>query len=291
MALALQLVAEAHNAEVVSQALVILQARPAPEQRPALMTAYRYFEAQARRRDPGAAVRTALLKTLRPLARLEDRALAEQAVATYEFLLGEVAGDLRAAGLLLLAEIEPELAGYHAVRLLHDRHTSIMSGQPASTAARLLASQGQALPLYAFVSQPLGAEPSNWPVGEVVAEALRGLMALPTSLLVELVTRYRASRDEILLLGLFDLLLAHPSRSEQLPTLLAFLRETDLLTLYRSLAMTLATSHDEALIDALRGLAATERQPTKLALLREALALRAEVAAPGRRRRGVRGAG
>jgi hypothetical protein len=46
-----------------------------------------------------------------------------------------------------------------------------------------------------------------------VAECLRSLTDLPASLLPSLVERFRESDDEIVLLGLFDLLLAHAARA------------------------------------------------------------------------------
>jgi hypothetical protein len=233
-----------------------------------LAARYAFCDANGARRDPGGTLRAALLRALRPIADADDLPLLERAVTTYEFLYGEAAGDLRAAGLLTLNQVDDELAGYHAVRLLTDEHTSTMSGEPAVTAVRLLAAQRQFLPLYAYVTRAGGT------IGDVTAECLRTLTALPPSLLREVVERYRESQDEIVLLGLFDLLLAHPAGGSYRDLLIVFLRTTPLLNIYRYLVTTLVAGRHEEMIGQLRALAEVERHPGKAALLREALALR-----------------
>jgi hypothetical protein len=278
-ALAARLLETERNAEVVLAALAVLAEASDPTRRPALLRAYAYYDANPARRDGGGPVRAAILKALRPIALPEDTPLLERAAATYEFLFGEVAGDLRAAALLALARVDDALAGYHAVRLLSDRHTSIMSGEPAVTAVRTLAAQGQTLPLYAYVAQV------QEPIGDVAAECLRSLTALPASLLPALIERYRESTDEIVLLGLFDLLLAHETRAAHHAFILDFLSATGLYTLYRSLVATLVASRDETLIAALTAMAEVERNPRKLEMLREALALATPPDSGGRRRR------
>jgi hypothetical protein len=56
-------------------------------------------------------------------------------------------GFLRAGALLILNELDDSLAGFEATRLLVDGLTDPMSGEPALTAVRALASQGQAAAL------------------------------------------------------------------------------------------------------------------------------------------------
>ena len=147
-AYAVRLLDKERDVDVVLAALAVIAEREDPTLRPALLRKYAYCDANGMRRDPGGTVRIAL-RALRPIALPEDVALFERAVSTYEFLFGEATGDLRAAGLLALDEADAVLAGYHCVRLLDDPYTSIMSGEPASTAVRVLASQKQLLPLYA----------------------------------------------------------------------------------------------------------------------------------------------
>jgi hypothetical protein len=267
-AYALRLVERQRNVEVVLAALAVLMKRDDPALRPLYLRRYAYYDSNGVRRDPGGTLRIALLKALRSYVLPEDAPLAERAATTYEYLYGEAAGDLRAAGLLVLNEADDRLAGYHCVRLLTDEHTSLLSGEPALTAARLLAAQGQLLPLYAYVSR------AERGVSDVVAESLRSLSPMPASLLPPLVERYRASDDEIVLLGLFDLLLAHETHADYTGFIFDFLRATPLLNIYRYLVNTLVASRDNALIAALEQLAAAETNRDKAETLREALAHR-----------------
>lgn len=256
------------DATVIKAALAVLAAGEYPGLRPLLLGKFRYFAADPARRDQGGGIRSLILHTLRPLVRPDDIPLLERAASTYEFLFGEAAGDLRAAALLTLNEVDDRLASFHCVRLLIDPHTSIMSGEPAATAVRILAAQGQPLPLYAYLIREQAG------VADVLAECLRNLTALPASLLPPLVERYLASDDEIVLLGLFDLLLARPDRAEYQPALLAFLRATTLYNSYRYLISAIVASREEPFIAALAALLPIERDRQKHALLEEALALR-----------------
>lgn len=265
---AAQLFRSGRDVDVIRAALAVLATGEDRSLRPLLLEKYQYCEEDGVRRDPGGTIRIAVLRALRPLARGADVALLERAVATYEFLYGEATGDLRAAALVTLNDVDDVLAGYHSVRLLTDQYTSIMSGEPAVTAVRVLASQGQLLPLYAYVTR------EGEGVADVLAESLRSLTALPASLVPPLVERYRQSEDEIVLLGLFDLLLAHGARATFAGFLLDFLRTTTLDTIYRSLVSALIASRDEGLIAPLLALAEAEEDATKAAILREALTLR-----------------
>src|SRR5690242_18678415 len=194
---ALDLLAKEHGIQIVSAALaVILAAPPRPAARPILLQVYAYYDADGVKRDPGCDLRVAVLTALQPLAQGDDADLAERAVTTYEFLpptRAESAGELRAAGLLLLAGLDPERARYHAVRLLVDPHTSRMSGRPAVDAVRLLADHGQVLPLYQVAMDPRGG------VSEVIAACLQNLAEVPPSILAGLVARYSDSPDDLLL--------------------------------------------------------------------------------------------
>lgn len=267
-AFAARLVEVERNVDVVLGALAVLEERPDPTLRPLLLRRYAHYNHDGARRDPAGTLRVALLRALRLLVLPEDAPLLEQAATTYEFRFGESAADLRAAGVLTLNEVDGTLAGYHAVRLLTDQHTNIMSGEPALTAARVLAAQGQTLALYAYASR---SEPS---IPDVVAEALRSLTNVPASLLPALVERYGGSEDEIVLLGLFDLLLGHPARPRYLEFLYEFLRTTRLHNLERYLASALVALRDESVVAELARMAASQRDRAKAELLREALALR-----------------
>ena len=263
--LALRWVAKERNADTVIAAASVLEAAADERARVALLARYEELDQNGARRDPGGAIRIALLRSLAPIAWPDDAALFARAASTYEHRYGEVAGDLRAAGLLGLSEVDRNLAGFHAVRLLHDQHTSPMSGEPAVTAARVLAGIGQPLPLYAAVIRDSGL------TGEVVGECLRGLTELPASLVPPLIDRYHDNRDEVVLLGLYDLLLQHPAHAGFMPVVRDFLRTTTLIDLYRSLVATLIAGRDPVWQNELKRQAAVEKHPAKAEILRDAL--------------------
>ena len=253
------------NVDVVLAALRVLELRKHPELRHILLRRYAYYDAHGVRRDPGAVLRKAILDALRAVLAFDDRALLERAATTYEFLFGEAAGDLRASALLALNDLDPIVAGYHCVRLLTDQYTSIMSGEPATTAARVLAAAQQHLPLYAYAMR------EEQGVADVVAECLRHLDGLPASLLPAVVDKFRVSDNEIILLGLFDLLLAHAAGVDYLGILFEFLRRTTLYNLYRYLVFELVARREQ--LEELRTLVESEEDYAKVDILREALAL------------------
>ncbi len=271
---AVQLARSEKHAEVLEAALDVLIVAQHPEARSLLVAAYTACESGEGRSDSGCHLRTGLLRRLRPLARLEDCALLERALQTYEFVppgrKWEVAANLRAQALVVLNDLDPAPAGYHAVRLLNDslEHTSEMSGEPAVTAAQVLAAQGQALPLYAYAVREAPAR------SEVLAECLRNLTGLPASLVSLLQQRYGHTADEIILLGLYDLLLARPANEPFGHAILEFLATTRLPNLYRYLVSSIVASRREDLIAPLTRQARNERDPMKKAILDEALALK-----------------
>ena len=210
-----------------------------------------------------------MLHALRPIAQPEDAPLLLRAAATYEFLFGEAASDLRAAGLLVLNEVDEVLAGYRAVLLLTDPYTDVMSGEPAVTAVRVLASQELLPPLYAYLLE----DGERRAVADVVAECLRSLGALPPALLPPLIERHGASGDEIVLLGLFDLLLGREDRGAHLAFVERFLRDTHLPNIYHSVVTALVASREAPMLALVERLAEAEKDRRKAEVLREALAL------------------
>src|SRR5215211_7318202 len=94
----------------------------------------------------------AVIAALAVLERTGDERARPALLARYAQLAAD--GARRAAALVVLGEVDPTLAGFHATRLLHDSHTSPMSGEPAVTAARVLADVGQPLPLYDCALRP-----------------------------------------------------------------------------------------------------------------------------------------
>jgi hypothetical protein len=269
--LALALLERERGIQVVSAALaVVLAVPPRPAARPILLRLYDHYDADGVKRDPGCDLRVAILTALQPLVQGDDAALAERALTTYEFLpptRAESAGELRAAGLLLLAGLDPERARYHAVRLLVDPHTSRMSGRPAVDAVRLLADHGQTLPLYQVAVDPRGG------VSEVIAACLQNLTAAPPSILAGLVAQYGESPDDLLLAGLFDLLVAHPGGAAHVDFLVTFLRTTYRMAAYRYLVTTILAARPPGLFAALLNVAETERDRRRAEILVAALDL------------------
>ncbi|MDP9351310.1 MAG: hypothetical protein M3P51_07200 [Chloroflexota bacterium] len=262
------LLASERNPEVAGAAIRVLGEALNPAVRHALLAKYHYLDANGARRDPGGTLRAAILNALRPILSLEDVALLERAVTMFEFLCGEAAGDLRSAGLVLLNEVDGELAGYHAVRLLSDQHTSITSGEPAVTAVRVLATQAQLLPLYGYV---MGESQG---ISDVISECLRNLVTLPERLLRELLEKYVHSEDEIVLLGVFDLLLARPFGEQHTELILNFVRDTTILNIHRYPVSVLVQGGRPQVIAAPREITAREADPRRLGILHEALSLR-----------------
>lgn len=268
-AVALKLVGSALLPDALEAALAELAEESGPEVRAAILARYAACQSEPGHRDAGCYVRSTLLRALRPVTMPADRALLEEAATTYEFLppgRSEVAAGLRAAALIALNEVDPILAAYHAVRLLWDARTSDMSGEPAVTAAALLGSQEQTLCLYGYLWQPHPAS------AEVIGACLRYLTSLPDSLLPALIALYTTSEDEIVLVGLSDLLLGHPARALCLPALRELLERRRLPNLFRYLVLAMRASRRDELIAELKHLAREERDPARAAVLREALA-------------------
>jgi hypothetical protein len=281
---ALEILERERGKQVVSEALTVLTQRSIPQARPILLRLYVYYDEAGVKRDAGGDLRTALLGALLSIADTRDQTLAERAITTYEFLpptREECAGGLRAAGLVLLHNLDPVLASYHATRLLVDEYTSRMSGEPAVSAVRLLASQGQLLPLYSYLFAQHRSH------SEVEAECLRHLAKAPLSIVEAVLSFYRTptsigtgipvprheTRDDVVLLGLFDLVLAFPTNSVCLSFLEAFLRETQHDEVYHSVLVTIIATHAPQPWKVLLQIARCERRAEKMDLLLSAFAL------------------
>lgn len=252
--------------EVVRYAIEIVGAAELPSLRNDLIQKYAWCQDQPHRRDGGAFVRSAILRALRPVSGPEDSALFQQAIITYE-LDGptEVCGDLRSVGLLALNDIDSDLAGNYAARFLLDPQFTF-SGEPITTAIRMLASHSNLAPIFAVVS---------WGVGrsDVLAEGLRNLTEIQTDLLPIVVERYFESEDEQIILGLFELLLGHPSRDDWSTTMERWFRSTTVMDLYGIVAIQIVGSRSEVLINMLRELRSIEFDRMRQDMLDQALAL------------------
>ena len=263
--LGLVLLGRARNPEAIASAVGMLGDSADPRIREAIAQKYGWLDAEPRRRDSGCFQRTALVRALRGRATSDELALLETALWTHE-IIGrfDAASELRAAALVTLNDLDGALACLHAVRLLGDAHE--MSGEPAVTAARLLAMREQLLPLYGLVAS--GGGPP-----EVRAECLRGLTGLPASLVIHLLDQYREEKDATVMVGLFDLLLGHPSRPAYAGFIASFLDRTLSIDLYRFVVNSIVACRDPGLIALLRRADGPGENSPKGTVLREALRL------------------
>ena len=263
--LGLALLGRARNPEAIASAVGMLGDSADLRIRQVIAQKYATLNAEPRRRDSGCFQRTALVRALRGRATPGDTGLLETALWTVE-IIGrfDAATDLRAAALVTLNDVDGSLASFHAVRLLSDAHE--MSGEPAVTAARLLAMRDELLPLYGLVANSGGTP-------EVRAACLRGLIGLPVSLVMRLLEQYRDEKDNTVVVGLFDLVLGHPSRAELAVFIASFLDRTQSIDLYRFVVNSIVASRDPVLIALLRRPDGPGENSAKGAVLREALAL------------------
>jgi hypothetical protein len=223
--------------EVVRTALRALIAHPYLPARPALHSLYDHYAASGVQRDPGTYVRSEIVRALRPLVEPGDVPLLENALTTYEFpppSFTEEAALLRSGALVTLVEIDDLRARYHATRLLADPLTDRMSGEPALTAASVLAAQGELLPLYFYVTQDFARMQ-----GEVAAACLRGLGEMPQEALPPLVKHFAECEQPVILVGLVDLLIAKSDAPIAMPTLAELMERVADLDLFRYLAAVL----------------------------------------------------
>jgi hypothetical protein len=275
---------ERSSQQVVSAALAVVSRVTMPGTRPVLLRLYDYYDASGVKRDAGGTLRTLIIGALLPIAEATDWTLADRAVKTYEFLppgRRESTGGLRAAGLTLLNNLDPVLAGYHATRLLVDPYTSRMNGDPAVSAARQLAVQRQFLPLYMYVLESLQGRES---VPEVTGECLRSLGDAPSSIVDGLFALYMAAesatkiptyekKDDLELVGLFDLLLAQSPQASYLDFIKTFLQTTNRYEVYHYLATAIIAEHRAETWAILQEVARKERKPEKIEILLSAFEL------------------
>jgi hypothetical protein len=124
--------------------------------------------------DKAGLLREKLTRLLAHIAHPDDRDLFIRAATTYYVQpVEDVAQNLRAAGLIGLAEIDRELACLYAVMLLGEADTSRFNGEPSVTAVNLLERFGQTLLLYQFIIAAARAYDARQ--GEAVARAFESL--------------------------------------------------------------------------------------------------------------------
>jgi hypothetical protein len=252
--------------DVVRTSIGIIGEARDPAHREALYEKYVWCETKPAHNDTSGYIREAIVKALQPIVQPGDVPLLQRAMTTYQMDGAyEVCAGLRAAALIAANDVDPGMAAMFAARFLTDPQNSF-SGEPATTAIRVLAAQQNLAPVFGLVSWGKGN-------GETIAEGLRNLLGMPASLIPLLLDRYRDSEDEQVVLGLFDLLLGHPTRDEWAGEIMAFFRTTTLMDLYGIIAIQVVASRSGVLIGALRELRATELDRLRQGMLDQALEL------------------
>jgi len=260
--------------EVLRPALEVLRAQADPGSRPVLHAKYAWCEQAPERHDSGGFIRAAIIRALQPIINDDDLPLLQRALLSYGWVgMYEVCAEVRAAALNALADLDPDLSTFYAARFLRDPHNS-NSGEPALSAVRLLAAQGQLTPLFGYAAfPPTSGDTPAWLQGtsDITSEALRNLVDLPSSLVSLMIKEYVKSEDEQILLGLYDLLLAHPARAQWRYVIEDFLRSTRLMDLYALVVTQIVVTRDETLIAMLREMAAERTDRVRYELLQHAL--------------------
>jgi len=274
---AISLLTAKKRLDVILAALQALSEMPTPEARKPLLRLYDQYAANGPKRDPGAHTRRAILDALRPIALPADLPFLQEAVTTYEFLppgFKEDAVLLRSGALLILNELEESLARFHAARLLVDGYTQPMSAEPALTAVRVLESQGELVPLYQLAMSAAAEE-----VPDLLSECLRCLNGIPEELLAGIVERYGESKEGVILVGLYDLLIGHQNGPQALDFLASSLIAQQDLDVYRYLVIALLSSRQPILISLVNKTARFETDDRRIDILMEAAELFASDAA------------
>lgn len=257
---------EGRDLDTVRRAIGMIGDAEDPAFRDELKQKYDWCDAQPEKRDGGGYIRAAIVRALRPISDPTDVDLFQRAMSSYEIDGAmELDGDLRAAGLLAMNDIDPDLAANWAARLVLDPQMTF-SGDPANTAIRLLASHGNLAPIFGLVSWGEART-------DVLAEGLRNLVELQNELLPILVDRYLDNDDEQIILGLFDLLLAHRSRDSWTSAIEHWFRTTTVMDLYGIVAIQMVASRSEPLITMLRNLRELEIDAMRVSMLDQALEL------------------
>jgi hypothetical protein len=266
----------AEKSKFVLEAVIkLLKENPDPSARTNLLKLYQYLEGDPGKRDAGAFLRTPILSILREMLRHEDLPILEKAVVRYEFLpptFKDHAEGLRSTALLAIDDLDERLASYYAIRLLVDKNTSEFSGEPAVTAVKVLAKQGNLLPLYAHAMQ-FNFLAEDQQVPEVLAECLGHLASLPANFVAEIFELYNDTESDAIMLGVFDLILRYPKSEIYWDYLQDFLKTTDKVELYRYLCTSIIVSRKSELLNPLIELARAEKDKSKIMLLVEAFGL------------------
>ena len=263
----LNIFADEGDPEIVLRALEAFTDLVRPVDREVLLDLYAYFNENGPRRDPTGPVRVEILRALWHIRSSEDRDFAKNAARTREPGLNGNGEMIRAAGLALLGAIDPDGGAYEAARVLGTRDASQFSGEPSTTAVRLLASLGQSAMVLMYALDP----PSGAP--DLRAEAIRSLAGVPIEFLTDLLVGVGEIEDESILVALSDLAVEIPPSPEVRKLVADLLAAAPRGELYEFLASSLVASRRQDLIDVLIEGLASETSAKRLKAAHDALQL------------------
>lgn len=266
--LAREILDQEANAELLMAALQALDDRVRVEDHGVLCGLYSWLEEDFRRRDPGGMVRVEVLRVLWHLRLRDDLELAEAASTRVERSLNGNGEVIRAAGLALLGVLDPEVAAFRAAAMLARVDAHPMNAEPALTAARLLGSLGHSVALATHVLRPPRSEPS-----EVTAECIRGLSGLPVRHIQPVLDAFASSTDEVVLLGLGDLVVSLEPGEAVSAVVREMLTGADTPEVYGFLVTAIVASRRDDLLAELLGTLPGEVRQARLQLAHEALQL------------------
>lgn len=264
---ALEVLRDEANPDIVTLALESLREQVRASDHTVLRDLYDHFDAGGAKKDPGGTVRVAVLNVLWELHNTSDIELALHARSTREPSMqgdGEV---IRAGGLALLAVLDPPRAATEAAIILGRRDANPMNGEPAATAARVLAAAGESNALLLYVLS--GAAPTP----EVTAAALKGLVAVDLSILRPLLAELATSDDDGVLMAVCDTLLELPPDPGLKSITLSLLNAPTRGELYEFIASSIVASRREELLQALLESLPNEMSRKRLASARRTLEL------------------
>lgn len=249
-------------------ALEAIVERPLPGARDALRTLYVDLDADGLKRDQGALQRGAIVQILRAIADVRDVGIAVRAADTREVAFGEdITWRLRVQGLIMLAELAPEMFPYYAIEHLDD--VTLTETEPAGTAFQLLAATENFAPIYGWLRSPSRPESP-----QLVARVFELFAAAPASIVRRFVEHEAASavrrQDEALCTVLAEAIVQLELEASY-PMLAALLGAKISGEMYAYLAMLLAATNRPPLLAILEEQLHGGRRPK---LIAEALRLR-----------------
>lgn len=253
-------------------ALEALAARPVTSLRSDVRALYLSLDANGPKSDQGGRQRASILRYLLALGDVRDVDIATMACGRREIIMGDdTTYELRAAGMRLLAKLDRDLLPYYALERLNDADAADCAprddGEPAATAIQLLAGLGHYPVLYAWL-RDLGGASRN------LLRAFEAFRDAPPSIfrrfVGDIVVTAVARNDERLCIAIAEAIvnLEVETAYTDIARMMAAKISDDL---YHYLAVLLASTNRQELLEILRGELRGGRRPN---LIVEALRVR-----------------